>query len=349
MKNLFSLLLTGISLTGFAQYPTACGAVSARNNSNGQANTCAGVNGTAIAANFAGTAYNTVPAGAKTADITFKYLNVSYTTLKPYAITQVSNIVGGVSTILNSPAGPAGVPTLTGSNDALVKYCVYVTNIPTSGTLSFQLTNPETGANYATCFYDASCTANCNSTGGVLPLTVTAIRARKTSLGVQLEWNTSNEVNVSAFEIEKSRDGSVFSKIGTSPATGTATASYQFQDNSLSNAASWYRLRIINQDGSFFYSSVYRLSGSQSGFTVNHVDAAAGSDKISIDAFSELSGEGMIQLLDMQGKAVAKKQINISSGNNFISLNNLSGLSKGIYILKISSKTSLLFQQKLFR
>ncbi len=348
MKKLhFVLLATIISTKLFAQYPTGCGSISARNNSNGQANNCAASSGTPVAANFVGTPYATLPSGAKTADITFKYLGVDYTTLRPYAITEISVTVGATTTIINSPVGPAGVPTLTGSNDALVKYCVYVTNIPTSGTLNFKLVNPETGAIYGACFYDASCNANCNSTGSLLPLQAISLKGKKSGSNILLEWSTTNEINTQTFEIERSQDGQRFTKIDEKPAIGSGSSNYSYADNQFNTVANYYRIKTLNVDGSFQYSNIIQVKD-EAVFSVTKIQPNPFVNAIIIDANLEKAATCFIQILDMNGKEVAKKQFNTSVGNNRITIDGLGKLNKGIYVVKLICDNNT-WQQKLIK
>ncbi|MEO7484265.1 MAG: T9SS type A sorting domain-containing protein [Ferruginibacter sp.] len=341
---LFAIL---ISTKLLAQYPSGCGSVSARNNSNGQANNCAAASGTPVAANFVGTPYASLPAGAKTADITFKYLGTDYTTLKPYAITEISVTSGGITTIINSPVGPAAVPTLTGSNDALVKYCVYITNIPTSGTLNFKLVNPETGAVYGSCFYDAACNANCNSTGSTLPIDFLSLKGRKTTAGILLEWTTTNEINTQKFEIEKSQDGQRFAKIDEKPAIGSGSSNYSYADNQLNTVANYYRIKTLNIDGSFQYSNIIQVKDAAV-FSVTKIQPNPFVSEIIIDANLEKTATCFIQILDLNGKEVIRKQVITTVGNNRITVDGLSKLNKGIYVIKISCDNGS-WQQKLIK
>ena len=288
-----------------------------------------------------------VPVGAKTADITFKYLNTNYLTLTPYAITQISQTVGGITTIINSPEGPAGVPTLSGANDALVKYCVYVTNIATSGTLNFQLRNPVTGSLYGTCFYDANCIGNCNSTGGVLAVQFIDFKGKKNGSTVLLEWATTNEINTRAFEIEKSNDGRQFNGVATQQAAGTGSVNYNYTDNQPFAGSTFHRLKVINSTRDVQYSNVIQVKDNAS-FSINKIQPNLFVDKITIEVSLEKAAPLYIQLLDVNGKVIAKKQVIGIAGVNNINLTDLSLLTKAVYIIKITSDNNK-WMQKLIK
>src|SRR5258705_5935606 len=136
-----------------AQYPASCAGVGSRANSNGQASSCPNAGG-AMASNFTATSYATVPASSKTGNLQLSYAGAN-ASLTPYAITKVWLTTTG-SAIQTVAFGPASPPTVSAGN-TLVNYCFYGANLATVDTLSFQLTNPQTGVVWGICSYDASC------------------------------------------------------------------------------------------------------------------------------------------------------------------------------------------------
>src|ERR1700743_3395987 len=99
--------------TANCQIPATCAALSQRSNSNGGANSCPNVSGTAYASNFAGTIYATVPVLAKTGNLHFTYSGAN-SGLLPLAITAVW-LTNGSLTLQSISFGPAGVPVISGS------------------------------------------------------------------------------------------------------------------------------------------------------------------------------------------------------------------------------------------
>jgi len=91
---------------------------------------------------------------------------------------------------------------------------------------------------------------------------------------VVIKWQTAQEENVSGFEIQSSCNGTDWKVISTLPAKGNASVSqsYNYSDaTSLINANSntlYYRLRIVDKDGSYQYSGVKSLQLKLSPFVV---------------------------------------------------------------------------------
>ena len=259
-------LFTGICGISTAQNPTSCASIGSRANSNGQANSCPNVSSTAMASNFTATTYATVPVTSKTGNLQLTYsgANVSLT---PYAITSVWLTSTGTA-IQSVSFGPAGVPTVSGGNTQ-VNYCFYGMNLATVGTLSFQLTDPQTGTVFGICSYDASCNSNCGVVANppVLPVIFLSFSAVvEQGVTVRLHWTTAQEQNNRGFTVERSVSDSVFSAIGFVPTknlggNSSLPTDYEFVDQNLPAASKVaYRLRQEDLDGGLDYSAIQRIN-----------------------------------------------------------------------------------------
>jgi len=294
-----------------AQNPTSCASLSARTNGNGQASSCPNVSGTPYAANFIGTTYATVPVGAKTGNLTLSYSGTN-PLLTPYAVTRVWVTSAG-TTLSSVNFGPAGVPTVSGGN-TLVNYCFYGTNLPTAGTISLELSDPQTGVKYGLCSYDASCNSNCvvvpNPTS--LPVVYAAFSAiQQSNQVVLLQWTTAQEQNDRGFTVERSAGDSTFASIGfkASAAPGGNSSEplhYNFTDAGIPANASilLYRLRQEDLDGRYQYSDiqVIRHTQAKEALTVY----AAGNEVHIILAASVPAFPYEIMVYDAQGRVVRR-------------------------------------------
>jgi hypothetical protein len=79
----------------------------------------------------------------------------------------------------------------------------------------------------------------------------------------QLEWTTGLEDNFRSFVVERSADGTTYLAVGQVTAKGSYSQ-YTFTDHSPLDAdmdrVFYYRLRMVNRDGSFSYSDVREAS-----------------------------------------------------------------------------------------
>lgn len=94
----------------------------------------------------------------------------------------------------------------------------------------------------------------------IVPVELTSFTANLVNGSVVLNWRTATELNNSGFEVERSEDNFSFTGIGFVPGHGTTTEtkSYGFTDQSVTSGTHYYRLKQIDYDGSFSYSSVVK-------------------------------------------------------------------------------------------
>lgn len=68
---------------------------------------------------------------------------------------------------------------------------------------------------------------------------------------VKVQWQTSSEINVEKFIIEKSADGTNFNKLTTESAKGSSSSYSVFDLNPHSkNTVLYYRVKVVDYDGS---------------------------------------------------------------------------------------------------
>lgn len=144
-------MLFGSSLKAVAQLPTECPTLFRRNNGNGQVALCASIGSTPVAANVASTPFanwlttNNVDPITKTGEINFRWAG----TITDLPV--ITRVWIGTSASL-TVVGPPPVPTYS-NGFTFASYCFYVGNLPNSGTMSLEFTNPATGLPYAICTY----------------------------------------------------------------------------------------------------------------------------------------------------------------------------------------------------
>lgn len=99
---------------------------------------------------------------------------------------------------------------------------------------------------------------------GSLPVRLASFSARtEAGIGI-LNWSTTEETNSFAFEVERSANGKKWATIGTIAAKGESDklANYTFPDAGLTKGVNYYRLKMIDRDGSFNHSHIISLKSS---------------------------------------------------------------------------------------
>ena len=97
-----------------------------------------------------------------------------------------------------------------------------------------------------------------------LPVTLAYFRVdHAAAQGVNLSWATESESNFDVFIIERSVDGRNFEAAGSVKGAGVNTTTkqhYGFTDHTPRNGRSYYRLKIVDLDGSFEHSAIVMVT-----------------------------------------------------------------------------------------
>ncbi|MDQ6480382.1 T9SS type A sorting domain-containing protein [Dyadobacter sp. LHD-138] len=91
-----------------------------------------------------------------------------------------------------------------------------------------------------------------------LPVTLIRLTAGKSTEGIGLTWKTAQEKDFSHFEVEKSADARQFRKIGT--VAGADQGLYHFNDSAPAEGNNYYRLKMVDLDGSSAISRVLHVN-----------------------------------------------------------------------------------------
>lgn len=159
---------------------------------------------------------------------------------------------------------------------------------------------------------------------------------------VALQWEAENQLNFSAYEIERSENGTDFSSLSVVNAKGTGfeKQQYQYADNLNGSAGDvfYYRLRMIDIDGKFTYSNVImiRKAGTKVDGIVLSPNPVASNGSLTVRFESGLSKTVEIRIIDMSGRVVLKQFNSVQEGSNSVSIKNMNGLMPGTYVLQMN-------------
>jgi hypothetical protein len=163
----------------------------------------------------------------------------------------------------------------------------------------------------------------------IVPLTLLSFSGSQPDGTIQLNWQTTHELNVAQFELERSEDGTNFSNIAVLQA---GQLSYQFIDANNAYTASryFYRLKIKDRDGKIAYSKIVTVS------TVKKVVISLSPNPAAdILTVSGLTAAGNIFIINYSGSTV------LSAATNSSSLKlNIAALPAGMYLVRFSNQNS---------
>lgn len=176
----------------------------------------------------------------------------------------------------------------------------------------------------------------------MLPVKLAGFSGNLNGKTAQLNWNTAQELNSSYFEVQRSNNGNNFEAIKTITAKGFSniTAYYQITDDlfSFTGNIAYYRLKIVDIDGRFTYSTIVMLKTAATS-VVNKLSVWPNPYQGQLNAAftCERDGAAQIKIVGIDGKILVQSSITVKKGQHVLAINQAQYLPGGTYILNIVS------------
>lgn len=298
---------------------------------------------------YAGSAEdNTAPTAvtaASTGSATSTSLNVSWT-------APAGGVDGGGYVVVRGTADPTTAPNVNG---------VYaVGNSIGSGTVVYIGTNTSfvdngltnnTGYFYRIYAVDKafnySPAATTTGSTGVAPVTFASIKGYQKNTGVQIDFSTATEINMHHFLIEKSVDGTNYTTATSMNATGnnSMTTNYNWFDATPNNGNNFYRIKAVEKDGSFKYSSILKVTlgkvKTEMVITPNPVKGAM----LNVQLSNLEKGNYTVQAINNAGQIISNKTITYEGGAAAYTLNLPTTIKSGSYTLIMQNGNNKIVKQ----
>ena len=171
---------------------------------------------------------------------------------------------------------------------------------------------------------------------GALPIEIIGVQIERQEEINILKWETSFESNASHFEIERSRGQNDFKQIGIVPTKGRHSedgATYFFQDPVSKEGHYYYRLKSIDQDGSYDYSLILNISVTT--FDDIRLTPNPATSQVMI-TIPKLYEPGELKLIDISGKLLFQKAVHPSDNYQDMTID-VSGFSRGVVLVQLST------------
>lgn len=168
---------------------------------------------------------------------------------------------------------------------------------------------------------------------------------------IRLNWTTAQEVNASHFEIERSLDGNNFEKIGNvlSRFGNTSSATdYSFTDAAPEKGINFYRLKLVDKDGSFKYSTIIPVVFNYSIVKQIRINPNPVSTNLNIALTVSENAQVVCRIYNSDGRQIKLLNSSITAGKNNIAAN-VSDLPNGSYIVVISSNNERIAETKFIK
>jgi choice-of-anchor A domain-containing protein len=160
-----------------------------------------------------------------------------------------------------------------------------------------------------------------------LPVTLTSFTVDKEGNQAVLNWETTLETNSDRFEIQHSADAKQWSLVGTVASKGESKelARYQFVHSNPVNGENYYRLKMIDVDGTYAFSRVRDIAVNGAVALAVYPNPVVNQATIATQDWSNVKE---IYLINTAGKRMA-----LSTSSEKI---DLSQVGAGIYVLQVN-------------
>ncbi len=246
-----------------------------------------------------------------------------------------ATIAGPVRTTGNYTLGPIDLSSIAGLQD-----------VPPTSTITFRITPFDATSNGS--FLIGSGTADTEPdlviTGGFsdaniiatsLPVTLVNFKLNRSNSNVVLNWQTQSEINFSHFELERSNNAQTFYPIATINGLDKANGSaYSYTDVSNTASASYYRLKIVDKDGSFTYSNVLTDVFNNADMPLMIYPTVSNGTAVKA-VFTPVVKAAQLKVLDVNGRLMVTYNLQSGATNQSIET---SSLNKGIYFIVLQNE-----------
>ncbi len=223
-------------------------------------------------------------------------------------------------------------------------------------TITFTTTNPAGSSNLQWGLIEVFDGDNENMwTNGVftnentnpLPIELSLFSAQAQGRDIQLQWETKTEINSGKFEIQRQdlkNENSSWVKVAEVKASGNSNApkKYSFTDKKLNSGKYSYRLKMIDVDGTFSYSSIAEGEvelPKDFGISQNYPNPFNPSTKI--DYQLPIDSKVKLEIYSISGEKVFNLVDEEQSAGYYTKEINMDKLSSGIYIYRIIALNSM--------
>ena len=162
---------------------------------------------------------------------------------------------------------------------------------------------------------------------------------------VTIQWTTASETNSFEFEVERSRDLKNWNALSTVKANGYSSSvlNYSYIDKTIGLGVSFYRLKQIDANGNFLYSSIAKITTRNAGKIVVYPNPV--STTATLYASEALTKNQSLQIIDANGALV--QTVAITAGNTLQFSTNK--LSAGLYLVRVVENGKTVSQTKLLK
>jgi Secretion system C-terminal sorting domain/Pectate lyase superfamily protein len=172
-------------------------------------------------------------------------------------------------------------------------------------------------------------------TGGVLPVNLISFTGKVEQHKIKLDWQTTNEVNNSHFDVLKLNKKEIFTSIGlvNAQTSNRPINTYSIYDVEPNDGVNYYQLKQFDLDGKASLSKIVSVNFSATSIFSVYPNPTKVGELIKI-RFTKPETEVFVQLIDMSQRVILQKSFDGAQQNIELSSK---ALQPGIYILNVKT------------
>lgn len=171
-----------------------------------------------------------------------------------------------------------------------------------------------------------------------LPLELTFFKAKSNVDFITLHWESTKEKDFYGYELQRSTDGDNFQVVSwINREHVNESNNYQYDDYEVSSGITYlYRLKMINQDGSYQYSKIINASIIDNKELILSVWSIPTYNKIFTILEANSMDKAKFSIINSQGNIIMEKTIDLKNGKNE-NYFDLLNYPTGIYFFKVKT------------
>ena len=184
-------------------------------------------------------------------------------------------------------------------------------------------------------------TAIINPQGGPLAVTLMYLKATLPQKNiVNISWETSMEINCKYYDVERSLDGNIFTKVATVQGNGTSSIAHTYSATDdvtgVTSPVIYYRLKQVDLDNKQNLSTIVavRLAKDSRPFIVSPNPFT---NYVGISVDWNINEYGKVKVIDASGRDVIVNAVQLFKGVNYIRVDDMSKLPAGNYFIQVIS------------
>ena len=178
-----------------------------------------------------------------------------------------------------------------------------------------------------------------------LPVEFLSFDAQPNGNAVDVIWSTASEFNSDYFEVQRSKDGTLFENVGQVKAAGNShtTKKYSLVDYDPYQGVSYYRIRQVDHDGKYMFTDIAAVNFQSTNANMFSVfpNPSAKDESFHVNLSGKQGDKVIVVVRDMLGREYYSKVILLSSDQSVIAVDTEGKLASGVYLVVATSNDNI--------